>query len=252
VFLGVDITSGPRPVTFVALDPDEKALAIGEGDLPDVLAYAAGQQAGALVAVNAPGRPNNGRMALSEVRQLLKPEPERGKWKSLRQADYELICQGAGVPQTPASAEHALPWMKRGFTLVERLEELGYHPFSAETTGEEAVPAARRWMEAQADAGFWSLLGINPLPAGTLEGRIQRQLVLADENLDVPDAMEFFEEITRFKLLKGNLPMKYVLAQGEINAWLAAHTAWLATNEPERVRQFGAEDEGVVFIPCKE
>jgi hypothetical protein len=252
VFLGVDITSGPRPVTFVALDPDEKALAIGEGDLPDVLAYAAGQQAGALVAVNAPGRPNNGRMALAEVRQALKPEPERGKWKTLRQADYELISLGASLPQTPASAEHSMPWMKRGFTLVERLEELGYRTFTAQPAGEEAVPSPRRWLEAQADAGFWSLLGVNPLQSGTLEGRIQRQLVLADEDLDVPDAMEFFEEITRFKLLKGNLPLKYVLSQGEINAWLAAHTAWLAAHEPKRVRHFGAEEEGVIFIPCKE
>ena len=244
VYIGIDVTTGSKPITFVALDPDRKAQAIGVGDVPDALSYAAGQMAGALVAVTAPGRPNNGRMTRDEVRDSLNPAPERGKWRSLRQAEYELTMLGANVPSTPSSAEHSLPWMKRGFNLVERLESLDYRPFS----GEESP---RQWCEVQPDGGFWSLLGHNPLQAGTLEGRIQRQLVLSDVDLDVPDAMEFFEEITRFKILKGNLPMNYVLNQAEINAWLAAYTAWLAENQPQAVRRFGAEDEGVILLPCE-
>jgi hypothetical protein len=250
VFLGIDISSGPKPVTFLALDGDRKPLAIGEGDLPDALAYAAGPQAGVLAAVTAPARPNNGRMAQSEVRQALKPEPERGKWRALRQAEYELISQGAQVPHTPASPEHSLPWMKRGFQLVERLERFGYCPYPTN----EAPPdgrAPRQWLEVQPDAGFWRLLGVNPLPAGTLEGRMQRQLALADLDLDVPDAMEFFEEITRFKLLRGSLPMKYVLPQAEINAWLAAYSAWLAAHAPQKLKPFGDTEEGLIFLPCK-
>jgi hypothetical protein len=249
VFIGIDITSGPKPVTFLALDVERKPMAIGEGDLADALAYAAGQQGSTLVAVNAPARPNNGRMARSEVRQSLQPPPERGKWKALRQAEYELIYLGAELPQTPSSPEHSLPWMKRGFQLVERLESFGYQPYSSES--DPGTLAARQWLEVQADAAFWNLLGINPLPAGSLEGRIQRQLALADLDLDVPDAMEFFEEITRFKILKGILPLKYVLPQAEINAWLAAQTAWLAAHHPERVKPFGDAEEGRIHLPCK-
>lgn len=249
VFIGIDITSGPKPVTFLALDADRKPLAIGEGDVSDALAYAVGQQAGVLAAINAPARPNNGRMARSEVRQSLQPPPERGKLKALRQAEFELFNLGAALPQTPSSAEHALPWMKRGFQLVERLESFGYRSFPTES--EPEGPAARQWLEVQADAAFWNLLGANPLPAGSLEGRIQRQLALDDLDLDVPDAMEFFEEITRYKLLKGNLPMKYVLPQAEINAWLAAYTAWLAASQPGRVKRFGDAEEGLIFLPCK-
>lgn len=254
VFIGIDMTTGPKPVTFLSLDADRKAMAIGEGDLADALAYAAGQQCGALAAVNMPARPNNGRMTRSAVRQSLQPPPEPGKYRALRQAEYELLTLGAQIPQTPASAEHALPWMKRGFQLVERLESLGYSvfdPYIAAEPHEEGTPAARAWLEVQADAGFWNLLGVNPLSAGSLEGRMQRQLALADLDLDVPDAMEFFEEITRFKLLKGSLPMQYVLPQPEINAWLAAFTAWLAAHHPERVKHFGSPEEGLITLPCK-
>ena len=42
-------------------------------------------------------------------------------------------------------------------------------------------------MEAPAETGFRALLGVPPFEAGILEGRIQRQLVLYDLELDVPD-----------------------------------------------------------------
>ncbi len=151
---------------------------------------------------------------------------------------------GADIPQTPGSAEHSLPWMKRGFLLVEWLEKMRY-------TAAPQEESLRQWIEVQPEAAFWSLLGVNPLPAGTLEGRIQRQFVLEDLDLDVPDAMLFFEEITRFKILKGSLPMKYVLPQAEINAWLAAYTAWCSARHPDRVRRFGDVEEGVITLPCK-
>ena len=242
--MGIDISSGVRPITYIAVDSELKPLAIGEGDLPDALAYAAGQRAGVLAAINAPARPNTGRMTDNQIRAGLSPAPERGKWKNLRQAEYELICLGVDVPQTPSSAEHSLPWMKRGFSLVERLERLNYHPYPTQD-------AARQWIEVQADAAFWSLVGVTPLPAGTLEGRLQRQLALADLDLPVPDAMEFFEELTRFKLLKGALPLKYVLSQAEINAWLAAYTAWAALHHSKGLRRFGSEAEGLVYLPVK-
>jgi hypothetical protein len=244
-FMGIDLSTGPKPVTYAVIDEEEKMFAQGEGDLADALSFAAGIQAPVLAAVTCPARPNNGRMAEESVRSLMDPTPEKGKWRALRQADYELLRQGVTVPQTPSSAEHSLPWMKRGFSLVNWLERLNYQPYPS---GDETP---RQWMEVQPDAAFWSLLGVNPLPAGTLEGRIQRQLVLEDLHLPVPDAMEFFEEITRYKILKGSLPMKYILPQAEINAWSAAHTAWLAVHRPEQVHAYGDAGEGVIYLPCR-
>lgn len=257
VFLGIDISIGSKPVTFVALDSDQQALAIGEGDIADALAYAAGQMSGALVAINAAPHPNRGRMKLDEVRRKLKPTPPKGRFLHLRQVEYELIQAGIGVTETPDSPERSLPWVRRGFLLVERLEEMGYRAFPAQAEppavepGDELLAVKRQWLETRADAAFWSLLDVVPLPAGTLEGRIQRQLALLDEDLKVPDAMVFFEEITRFKLLKSILPTKYILSQAEINAWVVAHTAWLAANEPGRTRRFGEAEEGFIYLPGK-
>jgi hypothetical protein len=245
VYIGIDVTMGPRPVTFVALDLEQNAQAIGEGDVHDALAYAAGQSGRALVAVNAAARPNKGVLAREEVRRALDRPPPKRIWRQLRLAEYELQQAGMPVTETPASPEKSLPWVRRGFHLVAQLEALNYEAYP---TDEDAP---RQWMETNADAAFWSLLGVVPLQAGTLEGRIQRQLVLADEALKVPDAMDFFEEITRFKILKSNLPIQNIFVQPEINAWMAAHTAWLAVNAPERIRRFGVPEEGVVYLPVK-
>lgn len=244
VYLGIDIGSGSKPVTFVALDDSQQAIAIGEGDVADALAFAAGQTGRALVAVNAAARPNRGRMKREEVRSALAPVPSPGKFRALRQGEYELIQAGFDVPETSASADKGLPWVKRGFSLADRLKTLGYEPFPADES-------ARQSMEVQVDAAYWSLLGVQPLPAGTLEGRIQRQLVLLDEGLNVPDAMDFFEEITRYKILKSILPTQNIFPQPELNAWAAAHTAWLAVHHPERIRSFGEPEEGTIFLPCK-
>jgi hypothetical protein len=244
VYLGIDISTGPKPVTFVAIDESQQAVAIGEGDVPDALAFAAGQTGGALTAVNAAARPNRGKMKQDEIRRSLNPIPGKGKYTQLRLAEYELLQAGIEVHQTPASPEKGLPSVRRGFNLVEKLEALGYTAFPAED-------ALRQWIEVQADAAFWSLLGVAPLPAGTLEGRIQRQLALLDEGLHVPDAMDFFEEITRYRLLKSILPTKNIFSQAEINAWIAAYTAWLADHAANQVRRFGEKEEGLIFLPCK-
>lgn len=249
VFLGIDVSLRTKPVTFIALDADQQVLAIGEGDVTDALAYAAGQAAGALVAVSAAARPNQGRMKRPDVRRSLNPSPARGKFTALRQVEYELQMAGMDIPETPESAAKSLPWVRRGFTLVEKLESLGYAAFPCDSS----EPAAQRlWLETNADAAFWSLLKVLPLAAGTLEGRIQRQLVLRDEGLDVPDAMNFFEEVTRFKILKSSLPTQNIFPQPEINAWIAAHTAWLAANQPERIQTYGEPEEGVIFLPVRE
>jgi hypothetical protein len=244
IYLGIDIGTGPKPVNFVAIDESQQAVAIGEGDVPDALAFAAGQTGGALVAVNAAARPNRGRMKQDEVRRSLNPIPSKGKYTQLRLAEYELLQAGIEIPQTPASPDKGLPSVRRGFSLVEKLETLGYAAFPTQD-------ASRQWIEVQADAAFWSLLGVVPLPAGTLEGRIQRQLALLDEGLHVPDAMDFFEEITRYRLLKSILPTKNIFSQAEINAWIGAYTAWLSDHAFDQVRHFGEKEEGLIFLPCK-
>ncbi|NLG95911.1 MAG: hypothetical protein GX491_00970 [Chloroflexi bacterium] len=75
--MGIDVGGGPKPITFVVFDPSQQVQAIGEGDIVDALAYAAGQTGGALLAVNAAARPNQGRMRRSKVRAFLSPRRQK-------------------------------------------------------------------------------------------------------------------------------------------------------------------------------
>jgi hypothetical protein len=104
-------------------------------------------------------------------------------------------------------------------------------------------------LETQADACFWSMLGVKPFPLQSLEGRIQRQLVLQSKGLALPDAMEFFEEITRHRLLSGKLPDEKILAPTSLNALMTAYTAWVAGNRPGEYSCIGEPDEGVIVLP---
>jgi hypothetical protein len=69
-FVGIDPTAGQRPFSYAALDNDLRLMALGQGDMEEVLAFVAGQRQ-ALVAVCAPRQPNLGLLARQEVRQAL-------------------------------------------------------------------------------------------------------------------------------------------------------------------------------------
>jgi hypothetical protein len=240
-FIGIDPTAGQRPFSYAALDFDLRMLALGHGDMDEILAFVAGQRQ-AYVAVNAPTRPNQGLLADPRVRQSLNPSPRPGRWLDFRVAEYQLRQHNISIPQTPGD-EHASPnWMQMGFKLYRRLEALDYHPYQADE-------ARRQFMECYPHASFTLLLGVLPFPKHTLEGRIQRQLILHALNINVPDAMRFFEEITRHRLLNGILPSEDLYTSEELDALVAAYTAWLAASKPEKVCLVGDPHEGQIVLP---
>ena len=132
-----------------------------------------------------------------------------------------------------------------GFNLYRRLEAQGYHAYPSE--GE-----ALQWLEVYPHACYCVLLGQAPLPKNTFEGRIQRQLALFQEKIDLPDPMRLFEEITRHRLLQGILPLEHLYTQGELDALVAAYTAWLAATHPERTSRLGDPEESLVVLPAVE
>ncbi len=241
VCLGIDLAASRRPFTYVALDDDLRLLVIGQGGLQEVLAFAAGQNY-AIVAVNAPARLNQGQMALEENRQQFEPPPPPGRWNDLRQVEYELHLKGVAIFRTPAQMADCPEWMQQGFALYQHLHSWGYQPYS-----EEGAPL--QWLEVPAEAAYWALLGQPPLETRALEGRLQRQLILYDHGLPVADPMGYFEEITRFRLLKGNLPLDGIYTPPELNAWVNAYTAWLAATHPQRLQSLGAAEEGSIHLP---
>ncbi len=91
-----------------------------------------------------------------------------------------------------------------------------------------------------------------PLARLSLEGRLQRQIILYEQGLRIKDPMDFFEEITRYKLLKGILPMELLYAPEQLDALAAAYTAWLAVHKQEDVFMLGDAKEGRMVLPGKE
>ena len=240
-FIGIDPTAGEKPFVYAALAHDLQLLALGHGSIDDVLAFSAGQRQ-AVVAVCAPRRPNQGVMSRPEIRQNLSPPPNPGRWSNFRLADFALRQHNLSIPQTPSVEDDAPNWMRNGFALFHRLESLGYHTYPE--SGEE-----RQNLEVYPYACYAVLLGVLPFPKHTLEGRLQRQLALFERDLDVPDAMRIFEEITRHRLLKGVLPLETLFSAGELDALVAAYTAWLAALHSDKVTLLGDPVEGQVVLP---
>jgi hypothetical protein len=243
-FLGIDPTAGQRPIAYAALDNDLNLLALGHGNLDDILAFLAGQQM-AMVGVCAPKQLNQGLMANPEIRKNLSPAPHPGRWENFRLADYLIRQHNIIIPQTPKLEEDCPNWMRMGFILYRRMERIGYQSFPREN-------AVHQYMEVYPHACYTVLLGVTPFSKHSLEGRLQRQLALLEQGVRVADPMLFFEEITKYKLLKGILPLEGLCNPGELDALAAAYTAWFAATHPNRVSILGDADEGQVVLPAAE
>jgi hypothetical protein len=226
------------------LDGDLRLIALGQGEMEEVLAFVAGQRQ-AYVAVCAPSQPSQGIMERSDVRERLIPPPRPGRWINFRVVEYQLRQHNIHCPQTPPDQADCPAWLRMGFALHRRLESFGYHPYPSDDTLLQSL-------EVYPHASFCALLGLSPFPKNTLEGRIQRQLVLYNLRLNIADPMDFFEEITTHRLLQGILPMKGVYTPPELDALVAGYTAWLAANHPDQISILGHPDEGQVVLPIAE
>jgi predicted RNase H-like nuclease len=125
------------------------------------------------------------------------------------------------------------------------LYALGYTIFPAEES-------ALQVLEVYPYAAYTVLLGLLPFPKYSLEGRLQRQLALYELKVRLPDAMLYFEEITRHRLLKGILPAENLFSPGELDALVAAYTAWLVINHADQASILGDVDEGQIVLPAGE
>jgi len=243
-FIGIDPTAGKRPFVYAALDGDLRLLALGQGEMDEILAFVAGQRQ-AVVAVCAPRRPNLRMMEKPEVREQLIPPPRPGRWNNFRLAEYLLRQHNISSPKTSHRDKDCPNWMRMGFALFRRIEGLGY----ADYPGEDAP---RLSIEVYPHAAFTVLLGHTPFPKYTLEGRLQRQLVLYEQKINLPDPMRFFEEVTRHRLLKGILSDESLYAPGELDALVGAYTAWKAVMQPGDVSCLGNNAEGQIVLPAAE
>lgn len=245
VYVGVEIIRSAgrlhRAFVFAALDEDLSLLALCHGDREEVLAYLGGQQT-AFAAINAPRSPNTGIVNDKSAYQNSLPFDESDPPVNARLCEILLQGEGFKIGSTPDKVKSCSLWMRRGFDLYRRLAAFDYLPYPGQDS-------PRHSLEICADAIFWRLLSHKlPLP-NSLEGRLQRQLILYEQEVPVPDAMDFFMEITRYKLIQGDLPDEDIYSFEELNALAAAFIAWKAAHQPDQIEHLGDADEGQITLP---
>jgi len=246
VFVGIDPTAGKQPIQYAALDRDLHLIALDQGDLESVLAFVASLES-AVVAVDAPQGTSRGLMSQADTRRRYNLRPEGKTWAKWRVCEYELRRRNIRLYNTPEREEDAKAWARTGFELFRRLEKIGFRKNILDEKSDE-----RAIIEARAHSGFTILLERRPFLKRTLEGRLQRQLVLYLEGLDIANPMYALEEITRHNLLSGHLPLDRLHTFDALDAMMAAFTAYLTGIHTDRVSQVGERDEGLITLPASE
>jgi len=122
-------------------------------------------------------------------------------------------------------------------------QEISHSNFSA--LSEESD--LRQFMETKAPDCFRMLAAAKLLAGRTFEGRIQRSLILYEEGFQISDPMDFFEEITRHKLMQGILPFENLYSARELDAMVAAYMGWMTYNRPKQVSL-----QGDFILPAQE
>lgn len=224
------------------LDEQLKLQALEALDLEGVLAFIGGLER-PVVALTGPQGANKGLLRRAEVRARFNLRPEGRTWGNWRVCEYLLRARNIRLYNTPRQIQRAPRWVRNSIKLAQRLREMGFGPY------EGGAAPARSLLEVQAHAAYCVLLGLRPFAKNTLEGRLQRQLVLHAAGVDLPDPLRALHKITRRHLLAGQLPLDVLLSAEALDALVAAYTAFLAGTRPGSTCQVGEGEEGLITLP---
>jgi hypothetical protein len=242
IFAGVDTSSGARPVTAAALSPRLEVQFIRNLTVEEAAAELSGLGEISL----AIGGPLSAHPSFADAFSPSGKALRRGKPDRAREAEAEIRRRGIPIRRLPAEEGAAPASVRAGFQLARELSERGF------LDGEAARGSPRFLMEAQPAACAAVLLGRLPFARATLEGRIQRQLLLLRERVALPDPMESLEEMTAHHILSGRLSLRGICKPEELDALLAAYAAWRAFCLPETVTWLGRDSDGWICLPAKQ
>jgi hypothetical protein len=93
----------------------------------------------------------------------------------------------------------------------------------------------KQWMETNTQDCFHAWSGHKLLPRRSLEGRLQRCAILYEQGLQLHDPVDMFEEVTRYKLVQGILPLEKLPSSDELDALATAYLAWMSINRPGQI-----------------
>jgi hypothetical protein len=112
--------------------------------------------------------------------------------------------------------------------LKRKLVQAGFKPFSHKSNPKQLI-------ETNTQDCFRALSGHKLFPRRALEGRLQRSAILYEQGLQISDPVDIFEEITRYKLVQGILPLENLASSNELDALVAAYLAWMSVNRPGQI-----------------
>ena len=241
-FIGVDLSASRKSISYAVLDRNLNLVALADCKMDDLITFLAGQTT-ATVAVNAPSNVNRG--IVHANKKNIKLAQVQFRRADMRLAEYELREHGIHATKTPANLQLCPAWMRSGFELFRKLEKMNFAKYPE-------TDSACQIMEANPQASFSILAGQTPLARSSLEGRLQRHLLLHEHGVRIKDPMDFFEEVTRYKIIKGLWPMELLYTPDQLDALAAAYTAWYAVNKAGSVVIVGDAKEGKIVLPDKE
>jgi hypothetical protein len=241
-FIGIELSGSRKGFTCAVLNSGLRIEFLG-AVTPIEWQTVVGNAKVAIAAVNSPLTMNAGFMADAEYRAQLKVSNQSARSREQRVCEYLIGERGIACSRSPRDVSKFSLSLQRSLKFAAELGMMGFHFFPS-------GGAAWQMFETQADAACQSLLGVKPFPLASLEGRIQRQLLLQAKGVNVPDAMEFFEEVTRHRLLSGKLPDSMLQTPASLNALIAAYTAWMAANHPGAYEVVGEPEEGIILLPA--
>lgn len=236
-YIGIDVQASQKPYFYSVTNSELEIVACGHGRLPDLEAYLSGQSS-ALVAVNGPicVQSSNGRSLQTEL--FDEPNPDS---RNVQVRTGDRVLSDRGFPLAVMAAK--IPsWVERSLELAGVLYRLGYSLYGC---GDNS----RTFFETQCDAGYWLAIGALPFGSRSLEGRLQRQLILCEFGFRIQDPMIFLEEFTRHRLRTSQLPMEQVLPVYELRAMYAAATAMLLDTRIESIECVGEPGGGQLILP---
>ena len=240
-FIGIDPSASVRSMTCAVIDSGLRITTLTTASLDELARAVLPRFERAACAVNGPSGPNQALLLDPDYRQRVGLDPHRANYGNYRVCEYELRRRGIYVKYTSPDEEQLSPSARDSWRLYDRLRALGYVDYPRS--------GARRVLETNAQAVYTVLAGTHPYTKNSLEGQLQRQLLLHEEGLDLPDPIYSLQEWTRHRLLTGTVNMQDVLSSAQLDALAAAYTAYVVAWEPDRVTAVGDEREGQIVLP---
>lgn len=242
-YIGVNPTGRKRGVAYVILDKALHVLKVNSDD-PEAIVEVIDRYPRAVCAIAAPIGPNKGLLTTSDYRQRLGLPPDKATYANYRVCEYELRRRGIGLRGTPQEMKRVPRWMQASQKLFDGLRTKGFveHP----------RPGPRQICEVHPPSGFAVLIGKRPYPKRSVEGRLQRQLALFEEGVELPDPMLILQELTRHRLMTGQVNLTGLYDHLLLGAFMGAYTAFLVGSEPHNVTTVGDPAEALIVLPTAE